>query len=490
MSSNNIPKTPSPPTGEGGQAPTSRPLAALSPLPSSQKRSDIAIRVNNLSKCYHLYDAPRDRLKQFVAPRLQRLAGQEPKQYFREFWALKDVSFEVKKGETVGIIGRNGSGKSTLLQLICGTLTPTSGSVETHGRIAALLELGSGFNPEFTGRENVYMNAAVLGLSKEEIDARFEDIAAFADIGQFIEQPVKTYSSGMYVRLAFAVIAHVDADILVVDEALAVGDAVFTQKCMRFIRSFQENGSLIFVSHDTASVQNLCKSGIWLKNGGIEQAGTAKSVSEAYLQYTLQEIYGDEAKLTSMAPAAIGDEACTEETAPDTETPPAIDYGAVASVRGNIDAAKGWKTGHADIVSVSLTRLSPGQEGVFEGGERVRMTVRAKAREVLQNPILGFLVRDRLGQDLFGENTLPFTNRVQTPIGAGMTFEGVFEFRLPMLPNGQYAVMASVADGDRYENLQHHWMHDALIINVSSSKIRWGLVGIPFEKVTLKVRND
>lgn len=449
--------------------------------------NDIAIRVQGLSKCYGIYTNPRDRLKQFILPRLQRLIGQAPKQYFREFWALKDVSFEIKKGETVGIIGRNGSGKSTLLQMICGTLSPTSGSIQTNGRIAALLELGSGFNPEFTGRENVYMNASVLGLSNEEIDARFDDIAAFADIGQFIEQPVKTYSSGMYVRLAFAVIAHVDADILVVDEALAVGDAVFTQKCMRFIRRFQENGSLIFVSHDTASVQNLCKSGIWLKNGRIEQAGTAKSVSESYLQYTLQEIYGDELKLISVAPDAIGDEASTEGTALEMEPTRAIDYGAVASVRNNIDAANGWKTGKAEIVSVALTRLSPGPEGVFEGGERVRMTLRAKAHEPLQNPILGFLVRDRLGQDLFGENTLPFTNRVPTQIGSGMTFEGVFEFILPMLPNGQYAVMASVANGDLHSNVQHHWMHNALIINVSSSKIRWGLVGIPFERVELKV---
>ena len=451
---------------------------------------DIAIRVSNLSKRYEIYDSPRDRLKQFTLPRLQHLTGKVPRQYFREFWALNGVSFEVKKGESVGIIGRNGSGKSTLLQMICGTLNPTGGGIQTNGRIAALLELGSGFNPEFTGRENVYMNASVLGLSKAEIDARFDDIAAFADIGQFIDQSVKTYSSGMYVRLAFAVIAHVDADILVVDEALAVGDAVFTQKCMRFIRRFQENGTLIFVSHDTASVQNLCKSGIWLKNGRIEQAGTAKKVSEAYLQYTLQEIYGNESKLTSISPAAIINDAGVGETAPETETPLAIDYGAVASVHNNIDAAKGWKTGQADIVSVSLTRLSPGPDGVFEGGERVRMTVRAKTHETLQNPILGFLVRDRLGQDLFGENTLPFTNHVSTPIEAGMAFEGVFEFRLPMLPNGQYAVMASVADGDRFENLQHHWMHDALIINVSSSKIRYGLVGIPFERVELEVINE
>lgn len=447
--------------------------------------NDIAISVKNLSKCYAIYDNPRDRLKQFVMPRLRRLLGRPPKSYYREFWALRDVSFEVKKGETVGIIGRNGSGKSTLLQMICGTLTPTNGSIQTNGRVAALLELGSGFNPEFTGRENVYMNAAVLGLTKDEIDARFDEIAAFADIGDFIGQSVKTYSSGMMVRLAFAVIAHVDADILVVDEALAVGDAVFTQKCMRFIRRFQENGSLIFVSHDTASVQNLCKSGIWLKHGKIEQIGTAKFVSEAYLQYTLQEIYGEESKLTSMTPAANGDVTTLE-----TEIPPTIDYGAVAAVRDNIDTAKGWKTGRAEILSVSLSRLSPGQDGVFEGGERVRMTVRAKTHETLQNPILGFLVRDRLGQDLFGENTLSFTTRNPTPIEAGKTFEGVFEFKLPILPSGQYAVMASVADGDAYSNLQHHWMHDALIINVASSKIRYGLVGILFERVELGVINE
>ena len=194
---------------------------------------DVAIRVQNISKCYHLYDHPRNRLYQSVVPRFQRIIGRAPSTFFREFWALKDVSFEVKRGETVGIIGRNGSGKSTLLQIICGTLSPTSGLVETHGRVAALLELGSGFNPEFTGRENVYMNGSVIGLSRDEIDTRFDDIVAFADIGEFIDQPVKTYSSGMYVRLAFAVIAHVNADILVIDEALAVGDVFFVQKCMQ-----------------------------------------------------------------------------------------------------------------------------------------------------------------------------------------------------------------------------------------------------------------
>lgn len=464
-------------------------------MPGSKKRgkgllmssNDVAIRVKNVSKCYEIYATPFDRLKQFVLPRLHRLSGGARKQYFSEFWALKDISFEIKKGETVGIIGRNGSGKSTLLQIICGTLTPTSGSIQTSGRIAALLELGSGFNPEFTGRENVYLNASVLGLSKAEIDARFDDIVDFADIGQFIEQPVKTYSSGMYVRLAFAVIAHVDADILVVDEALSVGDAVFTQKCMRFIRRFQENGSLIFVSHDAASVQNLCKSGIWLKSGKVEKAGSAISVSESYLQYTLQEIYGDESKLISLVSDAVSNKVSTECATLEIEPALELKYGAAVSVLNNIDAAKGWKTGRAEIVSISLTRQIPGGGAVFEGGERVRMTLRARAHEQLQNPILGFLVRDKLGQDLFGENTFSFTNSLPTPIAAGMTFEGVFDFRLPMLPNGQYVVMASVADGNLQDNVQHHWLHDALIINVYSSKIRYGLMGIPYELVELKV---
>lgn len=448
---------------------------AILPAPTATPERRLVIRAQGLGKCYQIYGQPRDRLKQFVLPRAQRLLGLPPKDYFRQFWALQDVDLEIGLGETIGIIGRNGSGKSTLLQLLCGTLTPNAGRVEVGGRVAALLELGAGFNPEFTGRENVYMSASVLGLEQREIDARFADIAAFADIGDFIEQPVKTYSSGMYVRLAFAVIAHVDADILIVDEALSVGDAVFVQKCMRFIRRFQEHGTLIFVSHDIGAVQNLCQSAIWLDHGHIRQRGPAKEVAEAYLQYTLQEIYGDQAELTPLGSAP--------EEAP---AQLAMDYGAQATVRDNLGEAKGWQTGKAEVLSVAIRRLTPGPDNVFEGGERLRLTIRARASEELANPILGFLVRDRLGQDLFGENTLPFTNRVPVAIPPGGVFEGIFDFRLPMLPNGQYAVMASVADGDLYDNVQHHWLHDALIINVSSSRIRWGLVGVPFERVCLE----
>jgi lipopolysaccharide transport system ATP-binding protein len=245
--------------------------------------SDIAIKVENLSKCYQIYAQPHDRLKQSIYPRLQRLVRKTPKQYFREFWALNDVSFEIKKGETVGIIGRNGSGKSTLLQMICGTLNPTSGSIQTNGRIAALLELGSGFNPEFTGRENVYMNASILGLSREETDARFDDIIAFADIGDFIGQPVKTYSSGMLVRLAFAVAINVDPEILIVDEALSVGDELFQRKCFSRIEAIRASGAtILFVSHSGAQIVELCDRAVLMDAGENIAIGMPKKIVGQY----------------------------------------------------------------------------------------------------------------------------------------------------------------------------------------------------------------
>jgi lipopolysaccharide transport system ATP-binding protein len=446
--------------------------------------SDFAVNIANLSKCYQIYATPRDRLKQFILPRVSRAIGQKPKSYYREFWALRDVSFEIGKGETVGIIGRNGSGKSTLLQMICRTLAPTAGAIKAHGRIAALLELGAGFNPEFTGRENVYMAALLYGLTPEEIAARFSDIAAFADIGEYIEQPVKTYSSGMYVRLAFAVIAHVDADILVVDEALSVGDAIFTQKCMRFIRGFQDRGTLLFVSHDMNAVLNLCRSAIWLGHGQIRQIGPAKEVAEAYLQYTLQEVYGQEAELKATRCSPIQEIKPVEHPAREMGI---FDYQTEAVTASNLNAANGWQTGAAQILEVRLEHPWGDEYQVFKGGEKVRMVIRARADQPLARPILGFLVRDRLGQDLFGENTLPFTDLNPTAVAAGQEFEGEFVFLLPMLPNGQYAVMASVADGDLQRNIQHHWLHDALILNVSSSLVRWGLVGVPFERVSLQL---
>lgn len=245
--------------------------------------NEIAIKVENLSKCYEIYDHPRDRLKQFLLPHLQRALGQQAKPYYREFWALKDVSFQVNKGETVGIIGRNGSGKSTLLQMICGTLNPSGGTISTQGRIAALLELGAGFNPEFSGRENVYMNGALLGLGHEEITTRFDEITAFAEIGDFIEQPVKTYSSGMVVRLAFAVAIHVEPQILIVDEALSVGDELFQRKCFSRIEAIRASGAtILFVSHSGGTVVELCDKAILLDAGELLAVGAPKQMVGRY----------------------------------------------------------------------------------------------------------------------------------------------------------------------------------------------------------------
>ncbi len=435
--------------------------------------SEFAIEVNGLGKCYQLYDKPSDRLKQML------MRG--CKQYYTEFWALKDVSFRIKKGETVGIIGRNGSGKSTLLQMICGTLNPSAGEVKVNGRMAALLELGAGFNPEFSGVENVYMAATLYGLSKEEVEKRFEAIADFADIGDHIYQPVKTYSSGMYVRLAFAVIAHVDADILVVDEALAVGDAVFTEKCMRFIRKFKENGTLLFVSHDMGSVLNLCEQAIWLHGGQVRQQGQAKAISETYLQYTLQEVYGQEAQLQAIEKKETQQQlAGAEETQPEV-----LNYESQVTVQNNLSEANGWKSGAGEILAVALTMVGGNAVGgeILKGGELVKMRIEAIANEDMSSPILGFLVRDRLGQDLFGENTLPFTDKFPLPVLAGERFQSEFTFQLPMLPNGDYSVMTSLADGDLHNHVQHHWLHNSLILHVSSSKVRFGLAGVEFKAI-------
>lgn len=252
--------------------------------------SDAVIRARDISKTYQVYDSPRDRLAQFIVPRVQRAVGLQPKTYYRSFDALQKVSFDVRKGETVGIIGRNGSGKSTLLQIICGTLFPTSGAAVVEGRIAALLELGSGFNPEFTGRENVYLNAALLGMTRREVDQRYEAIASFAAIGDFIDQPIKTYSSGMVVRLAFATAIHVEPDLLIVDEALAVGDTAFQQKCLHKIREMQREGvSILLVTHSSNAVIEFCDRGIYLRKGEVVMDGACRDVVKRYSDDLLEE---------------------------------------------------------------------------------------------------------------------------------------------------------------------------------------------------------
>ena len=446
--------------------------------------SEIAIKVENLSKCYQIYAQPHDRLKQSLYPRLQRLVRQQPKQYFKEFWALKNVSFELKKGETVGIIGRNGSGKSTLLQMICGTLNPTSGSIQTHGRIAALLELGSGFNPEFTGRENVYMNAAVLGLSTEETGDRFDDIIAFADIGDFIEQPVKTYSSGMMVRLAFAVIAHVDADILVIDEALAVGDAFFTQKCMRFLRAFMKTGTVLFVSHDAGSIRNLCTKAIWIEKGDVLQQGTPKEVCENYLEAFYEAQQGKGTTTTRIKLAVSHSLADVRDQRQE--------FINASNLRNDIQLfefdpeATSFGKGEAQITSVRFFDVNGHPLAWIVGGEEVILRVEVITHSPLDSPIIGFYIKDKLGQNLFGDNT--WLSYMDAPVvcSEGQHLVADFAFQIPRLSAGDYSITVAVANGTQSDHVQHHWVHDAVSFKSESTSVAGGIIGIPMKSIKLE----
>ena len=440
-------------------------------------RSPPAISVRGVSKCYQVYARPEDRLKQALLPRVQRLIGRQAGAYYRDFWALRDVSFDVRKGETLGVIGRNGSGKSTLLQIICGTLTPTAGSVEVNGRVAALLELGSGFNPEFTGRENVYMSGAVLGLTRREIDARYEDIVAFADIGDFVAQPVKTYSSGMFVRLAFAVIAHADADILVIDEALSVGDVFFSQKCMRFLRKFQETGTVIFVSHDAAAVVNLCDSAVLLEHGALLMEGTAKEVSETY-----------HAAAAYSLPVQAG-----QSTPLDDESDVDLRMAVISRshLRNDIEVFRfdpnrtGFGDGSAHVRSARLTNAQGRPVSWITGGEIVRLQVRGEAVRDLDSAIVGFFLKDRLGQHLIGDNTYLTYADCPVAVMAGMKLEATFEFRMPILPIGQYSFDIALANGTQHDHQQAEWIHDAIVLESHATSVSTGLVGIPMRAIIL-----
>lgn len=437
--------------------------------------SDVAVSVSGISKGFRIYGRPEDRLKQALAPRIARLLGRPARQYYREFWALHDVTFSIRKGETVGIIGRNGAGKSTLLQIICGTLAPTTGTVQRLGRVAALLELGAGFNPEFTGRENVYLNGSLLGLSSAEIDARLPQIEAFADIGDFIDQPVKTYSSGMSVRLAFAVIAHVDAEILIIDEALAVGDALFVQKCMRFLRDFAQRGTLLFVSHDTAAVLALCDRAIWLDGGTIVEDGVPKAVSESYLVRMHSAAQGLDLNLTRVAPSAPESTTLLGSSGEGGES-------AIDPARGS----SSFGAGGAEIERVTLSDTSGRAIQVVEGGEDVTLELRVKVRAPLASPILGFYVRDRLGQNLFGENTFLQYQSNGLVAQPGETLQALFDFRMPYLLHGDYSICVGVADGTPEVHAQHHWINDVLIFKSIQKNSHRGLVGIPDTRVRLE----
>lgn len=398
--------------------------------------SEVAISLKGVSKTYRIFDSPGQRLLHLMFG-MKRGAQ-------REFHALHNIDCEVRKGETLGVIGRNGAGKSTLLQIICGTLTPSAGEVQINGRIAALLELGAGFSPEFSGRENVYLSAAIHGLGRTEIEARMADILAFAEIGDFIDQPVKTYSSGMFVRLAFAVIAHLDADILVIDEALAVGDIYFTQKCLRFLRRFAEQGTLLFVSHDTHSVVNLCERALWLDKGRTQRLGEAKVVSDAYLS----SFYEDR-----LSEAKSGDSG-EANPAPSSDKEFGLGGGRIESCR------------LLDMAGRPLT--------VLEGSQRLRLEVECSAITDIDAPILGFFIKDRLSQALCGENSIVWLPDWQR-IVAGSRCQVAFEFALPQLATGDYTISIALGAGSQLQHVQHHWIHDALAFRAQASPSLTGL---------------
>jgi lipopolysaccharide transport system ATP-binding protein len=448
--------------------------------------SEPAIEVKNVGKSYLIYQAPHDRLKQSIVSRLHRavtpfarLAGRkiQPRSYFREFWALRDVSFNVATGETFGIIGANGAGKSTLLQLICGTQSPSTGEVQVRGRIGALLELGSGFDPEFTGLENVYMNGTVLGLTRAQIDGRLDDILAFADIGEFVYQPVKTYSSGMVVRLAFSVMAHIDAEVLIIDEALAVGDAFFQRKCIRWLRQFRERGTLLFCGHDTGMVINLCHNAIWLDHGQIRAAGSAKDVCEAYLATVYTRTTGvPDAHV--QGPKRIA----ATKSGPDYK----MDMSQIVHVLELNENSASFGTGDATILDVRMERTAGINIGLIKGGEDVQVIVRIRADVDIENPIVGFTVKDRLGQPLFGDNSYLVYRDEKLLIAAGNVIEARFVFELPLLQSGNYSISAAIASGTLENHIQHHWLHDAVLFTVESPFRNGVMVAIPMRSIRLQ----
>lgn len=407
----------------------------------------VALSVEGVSKQYRIYARPGDRLAESLTRgRVKR---------HREFWALRDISFEVEAGTTTGVIGPNGCGKSTLLQIIAGTLEPTTGNVWREGRVAALLELGAGFDPEFTGAENVYMNAALMGLSKRETERLFPDIERFAEIGQFMQQPVKTYSSGMFVRLAFAVASNVEPDILIIDEALAVGDAVFQHRCLRRIKEIQERGAtVLFVSHDAAAVRALCSRAILLGAGRMLNDGPPSEVLNHYQKIVMEreQAYEDES-----AQSEDGEE--VEPRDADIETAIRYDYR-----HGD---------GTAEIVGAQMLDSSRRQAGVVESGAPLTLRVRARFNRDTDDAVFGFLVNDSRGVHAYGTNT----KEQQIDLGRlrrGETVEVSFAFDC-WLGLDQFSVSLAVHSRD---GVSYDWLDGALFFRVTSPVLVEGIANL------------
>jgi lipopolysaccharide transport system ATP-binding protein len=403
-----------------------------------------AVEVSNVSKRYELSGSQFTRLRRLMAPgRPRDGAG---------LWAVRDVTFSVERGEALGIIGANGSGKSTLLQMIAGIMRPSIGTITVNGRMAALLELGSGFSPEFSGRDNVYLNGSLLGLSRPEIEARFGDIQRFAGIGDFIDQPIKTYSTGMVLRLAFAVSAHVDPDVLIVDEALAVGDISFRQRCMRKIHELRARGvTILFVSHETSDVKALCERCLWLQDGMIRQLGEADSVVAKYLSATLEQEILQTRRSHFSGPAHQ-------------------DAGPLAQENAGFETAfqgHRYGDGRAMILSGTLAEPSGRQIRSLTPLKHVVLRVVFRVNEAVDSAIAGFLVRNSKGENIFGSNTAR-ENYPLPRLAAGEVHTVDFHWNAPDLAPGKYHVSLAIADGDVQEFGLCDYVEDAIEADASA----------------------
>lgn len=405
--------------------------------------NDFAIKAQGLTKIFKLYDKPVDRLKEAISP--------FGRKYNKDFYALKDLNFEIKKGESIGIIGKNGSGKSTLLKIITGVLTPSSGDIKVNGRIAALLELGAGFNPELTGVENIFLNGTLMGISEEEMKTKLDDIISFADIGDFIHQQVKMYSSGMFARLAFAVAINVDADILIVDEALSVGDMRFQQKCIRKMKSFQESGkTVLFVSHDTGVIQNFCTRAIWLDEGLIKEEGDTEKVIKNYvykLFYNQKSVQVENVNIQNQGE----------------------DYKWVS-----LEGFEHFGSQEVKMTSYRVfNQLTHEKINIFNGGENVVIEVKAKFNTPKSNIGIGILFKDKLGNAIFSLNNYIYDINFGEVSSGEKCFSITFQF--PYILNGKYSGTIGIAEGNQLEHKQIDWVHDAIILTVENPKLRYQL---------------
>ena len=414
-----------------------------------------AIEVRGLSKSYPIYDSPLDRLKELLT--FNRL------RFHRDFWALRDLDFEVRRGETFCIIGENGSGKSTLLQLVAGILRPTEGEIKVNGRVSALLELGSGFNPEFTGRDNVFLNGAILGFTTRQIEQKYREIEEFAEIGDFMNQPVKTYSSGMIVRLAFAVAIHVDPEILLVDEALAVGDIYFRQRCMRKVHELRSRGvTILFVSHSMGDVKAIGDRALWLDQGRIRELGPADAVVAKYLAAMVEK---DSAYLQ------LKKRPERDRTAGRIVAPEIVDR------IPNIDHRYG--DGRAEVLGIAVLDESGRPLQLLEPNSRIVVRISVRAKEEIPMPIVGFMLRNHLGIDFSGTNTAREGVELP-PMLPGDIYTVDFHVNLPELYPASFSFSPAIADGTLLHYRMCDWIDNAIALQMGHSEGQiYGYIHLP-----------